>query len=77
MSETDYIRGKQMAMREILQTCISGLGDDERTAESWRIERAATVAALRRVCESHGDNDWPDDLQLEDVVEKHLARHLD
>ena len=39
-------------------------------------ERASVIALLRRVCEVHGDNDWPDDLHLGDVIEKHLARHL-
>lgn len=35
-------------------------------------ERSATVAILRQVCTSHGDNDWRDNLHLADVIEKHL-----
>lgn len=37
-----------------------------------RVERAETVAALRRLCDYLGDNDWPDDLHLADVIEKHI-----
>jgi len=32
---------------------------------------------LRMVCDDHGDNDWSNELHLADVVEKHLANHLD
>lgn len=49
---------------------------DERQLEELKAERAETVAALRRVCDEFGDNDWPDELHLGDVVEKHLRRHL-
>jgi hypothetical protein len=28
------------------------------------------------LCADYGDNDWTDDLNLSDVIEKHLARHL-
>jgi hypothetical protein len=34
----------------------------------------ATRKQLRIECAELGDNDWPDDLHLADVVEKHLAR---
>jgi hypothetical protein len=34
----------------------------------------ATRAMLRIECAEYDDNDWPDDLHLADVVEKHLAR---
>lgn len=40
-------------------------------------ERDETIAMLRHVCEEHGDNDWPDNLHLADVIEKHLWRNLD
>lgn len=39
-------------------------------------ERMAVVALLRRLCAEHGDNDWPDNLHLADVIEKHLVRHM-
>jgi len=39
-------------------------------------ERAGAIAALRSLCERFGDNDWPDELELSDIIEKHLARYL-
>jgi len=57
------------------------LGEELSAAERRYVGLVAqleeTRAALRRVCEEHGDNDWRDDLHLADVVEKHLGRHLD
>ena len=32
---------------------------------------------LRQVCAKYGDNDWPDNLHLADVIEKHLLRNLE
>lgn len=43
---------------------------------SWILERQEILNQLRRVCNDFGDNDWPDDLHLGDVIEKHLAGHL-
>jgi len=40
-------------------------------------ERAKVVNILREVCEEHGDNDWKDNLNLSDVIEKHLWKHLE
>jgi len=39
-------------------------------------ERADTVVALRELCRVFGDNDWDDDLNLSDAIEKHLAKPL-
>jgi hypothetical protein len=39
-------------------------------------ERADTLLQLREVCGDFGDNDWPNELHLGDVIDKHLARHL-
>ena len=39
-------------------------------------ERNESVAALREICEDHGDNDWSSNLHLADVITKHLQRHL-
>jgi hypothetical protein len=39
-------------------------------------ERQDVVRQLREVCGDYGDNDWPDNLHLGDVIEKHLARNL-
>lgn len=40
-------------------------------------ERAEALLVLRSECEDLGaSNDWPDNLHLADVVEKHLCRPL-
>jgi len=39
-------------------------------------ERREIISALRDACSEIGDNDWPDDLHIADIIEKHLARHL-
>jgi hypothetical protein len=70
--EQAYIRGEHFAYRAMLSECLRNLPAADRNKDSWRIERADAVAALRRLCEHHGDNDWPDDLNLADVINKHL-----
>lgn len=75
MNETDYVQGSNAEWRSILAEAIRHLGP-EGTAEQWRLERADTVAALRTICDELGDNDWPDDLHLADVINKHLVRYL-
>lgn len=76
--ERHYEAGRSMAWREVLARAIGALGVEDPAAGQarWILERKATVAALRRVCEDHGDNDWADNLHLADVVERHLHRHL-
>lgn len=51
--------------------------------EAWRLpreisvsERQETIKSLRGLCKDFGDNDWPDDLHLADVIEKHLGKYL-
>lgn len=76
--EQSYTRGSRMALILMLQHVLKHLGYDDPEAAhvKWIAERELTVGVLRRVCGDHGDNDWPDDLCLADVVEKHLARQL-
>ncbi len=76
MNEQDWTSGNRAAWAHMLQTCLSQLGGEDRNRDSWRLEREAAIAALRRICEEHGDNDWPEDLHLADIIEKHLADHL-
>lgn len=76
MSERSYRDGSRAVYRELLSMALSGLGRKDLKAEALVLERAETVALLRRVCAEHGDNDWSDDLHLADVIEKHLERHL-
>lgn len=79
MSEDDYERGSRAAWAAMLGECLRQLGydDPEFQKAAWIKEREEAVAALRDACEHHGDNDWPAELHLADVVEKHLIRHLD
>lgn len=79
MSEVAYEQGSRRAWRTMLAQCLRELGYDDAEAKKvlWVKEREDTVAALRSACEDHGDNDWPEDLHLADVVEKHLVRHLE
>jgi hypothetical protein len=74
--EQAYIAGQRAALAAMLQQCIRDLGHSDTRPEYFIAERLAAVAALRRVCAAHGDNDWPDNLHLADVIEKHLERHL-
>ncbi len=75
MNEKARIAGRQAAYRHILRQCLAEL--PEGSEHRWQLERGAAVAALRRVCADHGDNDWPDNLSLADVIEKHLRQQLD
>lgn len=80
--DRDYTEGHRAACRMMLGYCLRellGLDADDKLAllATKAQEIDETRAMLRRVCEDHGDNDWPDDLHLADVVEKHLWRHLE
>ncbi len=77
MSERDWSAGFKAAHLGVLQSLLSNLGQRERKAHGWRIERGRAVLKLRKLCEAFGDNDWEDDLDLSDVIEKHLWRHLE
>jgi len=41
------------------------------------LEREETLRMIRKLCEQHGDDKWPDNLHLGDALEKHLAPYLD
>ena len=71
-------QGERAALVSILGDLLHRLGydTDEVKRTRWILERERTVAKLREVCDDFGDNDWPDDLNLVDVLEKHLAKHL-
>lgn len=74
-----YMEGRRAAYRAMLDECLRNLDVDDSAAglATWVAERLDLVAKLRDVCEEHGDNDWPDTLHLVDVIEYHLARHLE
>jgi hypothetical protein len=79
--EAAYEQGKKAAALSLLrhalgEVCGSETDDPLAVVARLEIERAETVAILREVCADYGDNNWPDDLHLADVVEKHLERPL-
>jgi hypothetical protein len=77
-AEAAYRDGQRYVWRSMIAAAAQHLGitDPDAARLAWVVERGETVALLRRLCEDLGDNDWPDDLHLADVIEKHLARHL-
>lgn len=76
--EQIYEDGARAACRSMLLHCIQRLGYDDPEAgkAAWILEREAAVSTLRQVCEHFGDNDWQPSLNLSDVIDKHLWRHL-
>lgn len=77
-----YVEGSRMANRLMLGRIVLELGgnpeeDAKLEAARLRLQLEDTRRALRVVYEKHGDNDWPDDLHLADVVTKHLEPYLD
>ena len=75
VDETSYEAGSRAAWLIILREALRALGPMG-SGERWRVERVEAIQALRLVCAEHGDNDWPDDLSICDIVNNHLARHL-
>lgn len=75
--EQIYKRGEQVVARDILTTALTYLPKTDGDEVRWRIERADIVAQLRDVCDRFGDNDWPDNLHLGDVIQKHLVNYLE
>ena len=61
-----YQSGQQSVWKDLLQLALRNL--PEAKPESYRMERLDTISWLRTRCELYGDNDWPDDLHLADVV---------
>ena len=77
--EQTWLDGNRAAYRAILLECARHLGVDDPLAKAAELvaERQDAIIALRRVCEDLGlDNDWPDDLHLADIIEKHVHRSV-
>lgn len=74
-----YEQGYRAAVLSTLRNCLQELDTSDLESEKvrWVVERELAVAKLRQICEEHGDNDWPNNLNLADVIEKHLWRHLE
>ncbi len=77
MNEKDYQQGRKAMAATILRECWDELDPEKKDKANLIIERQQAVDILRQVCEDHGDNEWPDELHLADVIEKHLLRHLE
>ena len=79
--ERKWMEGHRAAWRSVLMQAIGQLrdfGDEEGLDAAVAVMQLDEVrSALRQLCERHGDNDWPDNLSLADVIRKHLAPYLD
>lgn len=49
----------------------------EKKLAQYRQEREDVIKPLRDLCERHGDNDWPEELHLRDIIEKHLTDYFE
>lgn len=77
--EREYMRGNKRAYTSMLRECLRNLGVDDPTEVrrlAWVMERNEAIEQLRDLCGEFGDNDWPDELSLADIIEIHLGRHL-
>jgi hypothetical protein len=76
--ERGYIEGERRAYLSVLRHVRSHFDHEGETKElNWLIERQEAVGVLRGLCAQFGDNDWPDNLYLYDVLTKHLGDHLE
>lgn len=77
--ETAYAQGYRAAWSSVLSTALRNLGYDslETQQAAWVVEREEAIQKLRGLCREHGDNNWPDELNLADIIEKHLGDYLD
>ena len=74
-------KDRKLVFMKIFRTCLDELeldnqSDFEVLHLRWIEEREETIIKLREICQDFGDNDWPDDLYLPDIIEKHLYNHL-
>lgn len=76
--DANWLRGYRAAHVGLLREALSGLGYDgtEAAKAAWILEREAAISTLRSLCDDFGDNDWPDNLHLSDIIDKHLGRYL-
>lgn len=74
-----YREGRRAVAANLLQMAVRELGlrSSYGRAAATASELERVRAALREVCEEHGDNEWSDDLDLEDVIQKHLQPYLE
>ena len=78
-----YIEGRRRTLLNLLQHTLVELHgfkvpEDDSVFRMVQLirEREEVLAVLRRVCADHGDNDWPECLNLADVLESHLLKYV-
>ena len=71
-----YMEGSRAAWQQLYDLAARRLGYENMPVAVLASARERAVVALRAVCREYGDNDWPDDLDLSDIIDKHLHRHL-
>lgn len=76
-SESSYLAGKARAGVEVLHLGLELAGCEGRDVARMAMEIAEARNVLRRLCATHGDLDWGDDLHLADVIDKHLGKYLE
>ena len=78
MDEVVYEEGRRSAWRRILAECLVQLDypEGEKRIAQLVKEREEAIAILRDLCRDFGDNDWIEDLNLADIIEKHLGKYL-
>lgn len=85
LTESHYLRGQRSVLiqqlhnilRELSISYIDDAPQNLMTIARLVAEREDAIAALRSVCDDHGDNDWSEEMHLADIVNKHLKNHLD
>lgn len=75
-ADQKWTAGNRAAWSRILTLAARELSGEERSLGAALSELEDARRALRELCDELGCNDWPDDLHIGDVIEKHLARHL-
>lgn len=73
--EQIYILGETEALKTVICLCqnkLRGLDVKLKTKEEFDQERIDVINLLRQICSERGDNDWPDDLHICDIMNKHI-----
>ncbi len=82
LDEKSFTQGNRMAWWAMLGACLRELGYDETKEDPiYKVamltnERESAISALRSLCNEFGDNDWPENLSMADIINKHLGNHL-
>jgi hypothetical protein len=71
-----YLNGRKQLLLSQLQSILGELGSKDFDKERLTLEREQAIISLRSACQDYGSNDWPSDLHLSDIIDKHLMRYL-